>query len=140
MRKYDLTINDKSFSVTVKSFSPEAAQLEINGTFYNVRVDEIRQLEEAPRLARRTLSSGAPAPPAPKVSAAKGTLTAPIPGLIQEVFVKEGDTITIGQPVLRMEAMKMENVINATAAGTVASIRVNPGDTVSQGQELMVIG
>ncbi|MBT4091015.1 MAG: biotin/lipoyl-binding protein, partial [Deltaproteobacteria bacterium] len=65
---------------------------------------------------------------------------APIPGSILEVLVKEGDQVEAGQTVVKMEAMKMENDINATSSGTIKSIQVSVGDAVSQGQALVEIG
>jgi biotin carboxyl carrier protein len=55
------------------------------------------------------------------------------------VFVKVGDKVQAGQPLFKMEAMKMENEINSFLDGTVSGINVNAGDNVNQGQELMSI-
>jgi glutaconyl-CoA/methylmalonyl-CoA decarboxylase subunit gamma len=149
MRKYDLTINDKAFSVTVKSFSTEAAELEVNGATYRVRVDQIIADTRRPIPTKRPAGSTSPvraagpaaaAPTAAPVAGGAGSLTAPIPGQILAVFVKVGENVTAGQPVLKMEAMKMENVINAHVGGTVSAVQVAPGDAVSQGQELIIIG
>lgn len=144
MRRYDLTVNDKTFSILVRSFAADRAEMEINGTLYNVHVDSVlTEGEPRGRLMRSLDRAPAPAPAAPRATASPtggGSLLAPIPGQILEVFVKEGDEVTLGQPVLKMEAMKMENVINAHVAGVVGAVRVNAGDAVSQGQELIVIG
>lgn len=148
MNKYDLTINNKSFTITVKSFSTEAAELDVNGKLYNVKVDQI--VTEA-KGTRPISATRVPSPATDKVAApaarsaaaasgGAGSVTAPIPGLILEIFVKEGDAVEVGKPVLKMEAMKMENVITAHTSGKVGAIRVNTGDTVNQGQELLVIG
>jgi acetyl-CoA/propionyl-CoA carboxylase biotin carboxyl carrier protein len=68
-----------------------------------------------------------------------GTITAPMQGTIVKVLVSEGDTVEAGQAVLVLEAMKMENHINAETAGTVREIRVAEGDTVGTGDVLVVI-
>ena len=60
-------------------------------------------------------------------------------GTIVKVLVAEGDDVDAGQALLVLEAMKMENHINAEAAGTVQEIRVQPGDTVGTGDVLLVI-
>ncbi len=82
--------------------------------------------------------------PKPKSAASSGgggngTITAPMQGTIVKVTVAIGDTVEVGQSVLVLEAMKMENHINAEQGGTVKDIRVNGGDTVSAGDVLIVI-
>jgi biotin carboxyl carrier protein len=148
MRKYELTVNASSFTIQVKEFSTDEAELIINGKPYLVEVGAIEHDSMKSKVARKPIptSSGGAAPgaptPAPMPTAGEGkeSVTAPIPGKIMEIFVKEGDAVKVGQPVLKMEAMKMENVINATVAGTVGSIQVNEGDAVAQGQELILLG
>ncbi|HWR92931.1 MAG TPA: biotin/lipoyl-containing protein, partial [Desulfobacterales bacterium] len=66
-------------------------------------------------------------------------LTAPIPGLILEVRVKVGDRVSAGQIVAVMEAMKMENNLNAQKDGVVSEIRVQKGTEVSTGDVIMLI-
>ena len=68
-----------------------------------------------------------------------GKLTAPMPGTIIKVLVNTGDKVEQGQPVVILEAMKMENKINANATGT-NSIEVSPGQNVDTGQLLLTIG
>ena len=62
---------------------------------------------------------------------------APIPGTIVAITVKEGDSVTAGQELLSLEAMKMKNMIRATRAGKIARILVKTGDRVTQGQPLV---
>ncbi len=69
-----------------------------------------------------------------------GRVTAPIPGLIAKVLVAEGDAIELGQPLVVLEAMKMENEIRASRSGTVAVLHVQPGQTVGMGDLLVEIG
>ncbi len=59
-----------------------------------------------------------------------GRVKAPIPGIITQIFVQPGDTVTLGQPLLILEAMKMENQIRAPRDGIVASLGVNAGSSV----------
>ncbi len=66
-----------------------------------------------------------------------GLIAAPIPGLITEVAVKEGDTVAIGDRLLILEAMKMENEISAPQAGIVSAVHVAPGQAVDQGALLV---
>ncbi len=66
-------------------------------------------------------------------------LRAPIPGKVVSVAVAAGGTVTAGQPLVVLEAMKMQNQICAEGAGTVESVAVTPGMTVDGGQVLVVL-
>jgi acetyl-CoA/propionyl-CoA carboxylase biotin carboxyl carrier protein len=72
-------------------------------------------------------------------TAGSGTITAPMQGTIVKVMVAEGDTVEVGESVLVLEAMKMENHISAEKAGTVKELRVIEGDTVGTGDILLVV-
>ncbi len=144
MRNYTIKVNGQTFEIAVKSFTSRAAQLEVNGKLYSVDVEQVAGASSvaAPVRSAAPARTAAAAPPAaaPTGPAAAGSVTAPIPGLILEIMVNVGDAIQPGQPVLKMEAMKMQNVINATVGGTVSKVLVRNGDTVNQGQELVLIG
>ena len=68
-----------------------------------------------------------------------GQVTVPMQGTIVKVLVKVGDRVEVGQPVCVLEAMKMENPVNAEKDGVVAEIKVKPGDTVGTGDVVLVI-
>jgi biotin carboxyl carrier protein len=69
--------------------------------------------------------------------ATASTVPAPIPGVILELYVKEGDEVKTGADLLKMEAMKMENLITAPRAGKIAKVHVKVGDPVGQGKALV---
>lgn len=144
MREYDLRVNGHDFKVAVKALTIDRAQVEVNGEKYDVDIRRVRrQGPERPDPARppaRQAAGARPAsaPPPPAMPAA-GTVTAPIPGAVLEIFVKEGDAVKAGQEVLKLEAMKMENVLNAPTDGTVQKVHVKTGDAVGQGQALIEI-
>lgn len=69
-----------------------------------------------------------------------GRLKAPIPGLITRVLVELGQTVDVGEPVLVLEAMKMENEIRASRAGVVTALHVAPGQSVMRNEVLAEIG
>ncbi len=148
MRKYEVSINDKQYSVVVKKYTQEDAELEINGTPYMVKLDApvIANTPQVPPMQPQTLHpSPVPQPVAaptqtPLEPAEGEAITAPIPGSILEILVKVGGSVSAGQTVCKMEAMKMENDINAVSDGVVKSINIGIGDAVNQGQDLMVIG
>ncbi|WP_332843060.1 biotin/lipoyl-containing protein [Paraclostridium sp. AKS73] len=73
-------------------------------------------------------------------SAGGGTISAPMPGTINDVRVKVGDSVKKGQVLLILEAMKMENEIMASSDGTVKSVDVSKGASVSAGDALITIG
>ena len=89
--------------------------------------------EEALARVRARVPAGRAARPG------SGTISAPMQGTIVKVLVAAGDTVEVGQSVLVLEAMKMENHINAEKSGTVAEVRVAEGDTVGTGDVLLVI-
>ncbi|OQY19187.1 MAG: hypothetical protein B6I36_04900 [Desulfobacteraceae bacterium 4572_35.1] len=145
MRKYQLTINNKAISVHLKELSAEAAEVEVDGTSYQIVIDNIQQDQDnVAGPAQRTLTGAAgtskiSAATAPLPTNKNGSVCAPIPGSILAIHVKTGDTIQAGQPLYKMEAMKMENEINSHISGIVVAIHVSVGDAVSQGQELLLI-
>ena len=82
----------------------------------------------------------APAAPAPAAAGPGKPVTSPLPGVIVEISVKVGDSVKAGQQVAVLEAMKMENAIEADHAGTVTAIHVNKGDSVLEGVPIVTIG
>ncbi len=69
-----------------------------------------------------------------------GTLTAPMPGKVVKLLVKEGDLVTEGQPLLIMEAMKMQNELRAVSEGVVVKVSTSEGATVETGSVLITVG
>lgn len=91
---------------------------------------EVRSEAEA-RLAE-ALGKGA-------AGTGSGSLTAPMPGRVVKILVTAGEAVELGDPVIIVEAMKMENELQAPASGEVRSIAVAEGDTVDAGQVLVEI-
>ncbi len=88
-----------------------------------------------PRRARRTAGGAG----ASGGAVGSGHVTVPMQGTIVKVLVEVGQTVEAGEPVVVLEAMKMENQIAAERAGTVKEIKVSPGDTVGGGDVVAVI-
>lgn len=88
------------------------------------------------RLSLRNLDATSVAPQA----GGDGRVKAPIPGLIVQVLVEPGQSVHVGQAVMILEAMKMENQVRARRSGQVLEIRVEPGQAVGMGDVLMEIG
>lgn len=94
----------------------------------------------APAPAPAPTAEPAPAPAAPAPAAAGSyAQTAPMPGTILDIHVKVGDTVTANQPVMVLEAMKMENEVVAEKDGVVASINVEKGAMVNPGDTLFTL-
>jgi acetyl-CoA/propionyl-CoA carboxylase, biotin carboxylase, biotin carboxyl carrier protein len=121
--------------------------VEVDGRRFSVRV----WMPEGAGLASQPAAQGAsptaarPRRPAASRSggggtAGAGSITVPMQGTIVKVLVAEGDTVAVGQPVCVLEAMKMENNINAESSGTVTAVRVEPGQSVGAGDVVVVIG
>ncbi len=104
----------------------------VNGTAYDVSVEDITGSSAPVQAAPKAAPAPAAAPAAPKVQGSAGSvkITAPMPGNILDIKIKTGDKVTRGQVVAVLEAMKMENDITAPQDGTVASVNVSKGDTV----------
>jgi biotin carboxyl carrier protein len=146
MKEYKLKINGNEYNVTVNEVDGSMAEVEVNGTPFKVEFDKPVKKAAAP-VAKPVAKSAAPAraaPPVAKPAAAAGgagtAVTSPLPGVILDVCVKEGDAVKRGQTVMVLEAMKMENAIEATADGTVTAIKVGKGDSVLEGAPLVIIG
>ena len=110
----------------------------VNGTPYDVTVDEAGA--SAP-VAAPAAPAAKPAAPAPAVSGAEGSIKveAPMPGTILDVKTSVGASVKSGDVLCILEAMKMENDIVAPADGTVASIAANKGDSVEAGQIIVTL-
>lgn len=141
MKNYKFTIRGNVYDVDIISFEDNIAEIEVNGTHYSVEVHKEVKSSKTPKLVRSSV-------PAPKRSESKikknistgmVQVKAPLPGSIMQVFVKEGDEVKVGDKLLIMEAMKMENNVLADKSGKVASIKVAPGDAVLQNDVLLEI-
>lgn len=120
----------------------------VNGNSYEVEVEEIKEgVVQAvrPVVQRPSTPVAAPIPAAPKVKpsapvAGESTVSAPMPGTILDIPVKEGDSVKAGQLCVILEAMKMENELPAPCDGVVKSVNVTKGASVNTAEVLVVIG
>jgi biotin carboxyl carrier protein len=143
MKKYELKINERLYEVVIKNVTHRDIQVEVNGHDHVVEIQSIKNLS-LPQFAAQPSAAAAqsrptPTPRHPVTRPGDLAITAPMPGQIKAIFVREGDRVTVGQKLLIMEAMKLENKINARHEGIVKKILVRDGDTVNQGQELVII-
>jgi glutaconyl-CoA/methylmalonyl-CoA decarboxylase subunit gamma len=146
MKKFKFKINGNQYEAEILSIEENIAEVEINGTSYSVEVDKSLQPVKTPKLVRSFAVPSTDSVPSvaktssPSAPKGAGTIKSPLPGVILEMLVKEGDVVKIGQKLLVLEAMKMENNIEADKAGKIVSIAKHKGDSVMEGDVLIVIG
>jgi biotin carboxyl carrier protein len=143
MKSFKYTINGTVYKVHINSVIEDMAEVEVNGMPYKVKMEKPtkKQVVTLKRPAQApTTSTGAPVVSRPVSTATAGAVRSPLPGVILEVKCKVGDTVKKGQTIIILEAMKMENSINADRDGNVIEIKVNKGDNVLENAELVVIG
>ncbi len=134
--KLRVKIDDQMFDVEVNDLSSRPILASVDGETFEIWPEDAAAPEIAPLQA-------APAQARPVAAAAEAavdktkSVTAPIPGVIISIAVKEGDVVKQGQELCVLEAMKMKNAIRAGRAGKIAAIRVAAGDHVKHGQALM---
>jgi len=136
MKNFKFRINSNNYNVNIKTHEKNVVDLEVNGTSYSVKMQQDIQKTKTPTLVRA--ASKRPAEPLkvnPKSSKTK--IVAPIPGVILSIDVKVGDEIKVGDRMLVLEAMKMENNIVAEKAGVVTTLKIAVGQQVLQ-DELMI--
>lgn len=110
----------------------------VNGNVYSVEVEEITDgaVQTAPVAA--PVAAAAPAPAAKPVVTGGTAVNSPMPGTVLKLAVADGATVKKGEKILVLEAMKMENDINASADGVV-TFMVKTGESVETGTKLAVI-
>lgn len=107
----------------------------VNGLSYEVEVEEV--LEDKPR--KKAPAAAAVNPKQHAIRKESGGVSAPMPGVITEIHVQVGDLVSTDQPVLILEAMKMENEITTGKSGKIKEILIESGQTVAAGDLLIVI-
>ena len=121
-----LIVNGRSIPVSVEPVSDDVFRVTIAGRHTEVTVKDERAL----LLEEFGLDDAA---------AGGGSVRAPMPGLVLNILVKEGDIVELDQGLIVLEAMKMENELSAPAAGVVQSIHVATGDAVDKSALLIEI-
>lgn len=164
MKTYKFRINGNEYNVEINSVEGNVADVTVNGASYQVEMENAPAVGEfcrttgtstgsvtgtvndtgrnaAKAVAEPVVRQGSPTTgaPASKPAGAGKPVTSPLPGVIIEVSVKEGQAVKAGQKVAVLEAMKMENEIQAPSDGTVTAILVNKGDSVLEGAEIVKI-
>ena len=147
MKQYKFKINGNDYNVAVNSVSGNIADVTVNGTSYQVEMENAPAVpvQAAPAVPSAPVAPSAPAAqpaaaPAQKPVTGGKSVTSPLPGVIIAVKVNVGDAVKAGQVVAILEAMKMENEIQAEYDGTVTAVNVAKGDSVLEGAAIVTLG
>jgi len=142
MKTYKMQINGKKFEGKVVEYDGLNVKIEINGILYEVKMEpEFGKSKDQVKRPKKIITS----PPTLSGESPKekdggiNKVTAPLPGVILEIVVKEGDEVKAGDVVLILEAMKMESEITTPVDGKIKKVHVKKGQTVSEAKTLVEV-
>lgn len=160
MAKYEYKVKGVDYVVEIQDVEGNVANVTVNGIPFEVEMKQpVKSSKQKVKLSERqnNVSASPAASTSPAIAsssaassdsassskqatpAAGKPVVAPLPGTINEIKVKVGDKVNAGDTVVVLEAMKMQNNIDAETSGTIASINVNKGDAVMEGDTLVTI-
>ena len=160
MAKYEYKVKGVDYVVEIQDIEGNIANVTVNGIPFEVEMkqpvkagkqkvklseerrvksEEFNSSSSATNASSATNESSAPTTKTAAAAASGKPVVAPLPGTINEIKVKVGDKVNAGDTVVVLEAMKMQNNIDAETSGTIASINVNKGDAVMEGDTLVTI-
>lgn len=160
MAKYEYKVKGVDYVVEIQDIEGNIANVSVNGIPFEVEMkqpvkagkqkvklseerrvksEEFNSSSSATNASSATSESSAPTTKPAAAAASGKPVVAPLPGTINEIKVKVGDKVNAGDTVVVLEAMKMQNNIDAETSGTIASINVNKGDAVMEGDTLVTI-
>ncbi len=160
MAKYEYKVKGVDYVVEIQDIEGNIANVTVNGIPFEVEMKQpVKSRKQKVKLtdgqnnisASSVASAGSAAGSSSAASsdstssskqatpAAGKPVVAPLPGTINEIKVKVGDKVNPGDTVVVLEAMKMQNNIDAETSGTITSINVNKGDAVMEGDTLVTI-
>jgi biotin carboxyl carrier protein len=139
-----LTFDGKEYTVEIREINSSVLEVEVNGQVHQVSLEPQKtQPQEASKKVEVAPASTPSRPqtlPTQQTSTQTSLVSAPMPGDIIKISVKVGDTVTVGQELLVLEAMKMKNVIRSPQAGQVSAVEVSTGESVKYGEPLVRFG
>ncbi|HRC93189.1 MAG: biotin/lipoyl-binding protein [Bacteroidales bacterium] len=145
MKDFKFKINGNEYNVHIANVDGNLADVEVNGTPYRVEMERELRQTKTPKLIRQEAVPATDSHPSvvktvSPDSPSTGMVKSPLPGVVLDVLVKPGDEVKVGQRLIVLEAMKMENNIDSDKAGRVTEVKVRKGDTVLEGEVLIIIG
>lgn len=147
MAKYQYNVEGTDYDVEILEIEDNVAKVNVNGAEFVVELKQAlkpttRPIKQVVAPEPKPAASAAPAQkpaPAPAPAGAGRNICAPLPGTIIDLKVNVGDQVKEGDTLLILEAMKMQNNIEAEVSGQVTAILVKPGDSVMEGTALVTI-
>lgn len=143
MKEYKYKINGNEYNVAVEELEGNKASVTVNGKTYQVELDrQAKPVVTKPVARPAAAPAAAPvaAAPTPRPAAGGTGIKSPLPGVVLDIKVKVGDAVSKGQTVAILEAMKMENNINADRDGQVVAINVDKGQSIPEGTDIITLG
>ena len=151
--RYQYTVKGVDYEVEIQDIEGNIANVTVNGIPFEVemklpvkagkqkvKLSEDRKVKNEESNSSSAAANASSTPTAKPAAAASGKpVVAPLPGTINEIKVKVGDKVNAGDTVVILEAMKMQNNIEAETSGTITGINVNKGDAVMEGDTLVTI-
>lgn len=139
MRNFKFNIRGNDYEVEIQKMEGSIAEIEVNGTTYQVEIEHKRTASKTPILVRSAITNPEGSHEIKKNPTAKSAsyqVKAPLPGTIMQIFAKVGDKVKRNDRLLIYEAMKMENNLVAEKEGEIKAVLVKSGDNVMQGDVL----
>jgi len=145
MKQYKFKINGTDYAVDILDIEDGLAKVAVNGSKYRVEIDGLGApaASKTPKVTKTQVVGApmvSPASDRKQVATSGNAVKAPLPGAILSIDVRVGETVRVGQRLLVLEAMKMENNIDSDREGIVHDIKVAKGDSVLEGDVMMTIG
>ena len=140
MKKYNFEIDGKKFEVEVNLLNSNDAQVKVNDKNFDIKISNNLPEPKKSEPKKSEPKKSEPKIPDQSVQGNPGDILALMPGKILKVLVSEGQKIKMGEPVIIMESMKMEQTIVSSTDGVINSINVNEGETIEVGSVMIVIG
>ena len=142
MKEYKYTINGNKYEVVICDITDNIATLSVNGEEYTVEMEKQAEPEKKKPVVRPAAAAASDdsTPAADKAAVNKANaVKAPLPGVITDILVAEGDEVKAGDTEIVLEAMKMANNLAAEKDGKVTAICVKIGESVMEDDALVVI-
>ena len=134
MKKYNFEIDGKKFEVEVNLKNSDVAEVKVNNKNFDIKISGHSPEAKKPEAKKPEAKK-----PEQSEQSNPGDLLALMPGKIIKVLVSEGQKIKMGEPVIIMESMKMEQTIVSSADGVIESLNVSEGETIEVGSVMLVI-